>query len=117
MLKITELEALVKKFEKNGRSAEDFNLVRSQIFNALDVKQIAAKTKDRLLKDLYFSASLKNIFFVRVTERKTAELPKTEAEAEQKRLKELEEAEDDYEDSYSYEESYEDDEEADDDEK
>ena len=74
---------------------EDLNAVRTLIFNSLDEGEIRESTKDKLLKDLYRSASIKGIFFVRVIERKTQDLPKTpEEEAE------LEEEE-------SYEESYE----------
>jgi hypothetical protein len=103
-----DLELAVKNFEKHGKTAEELNKLRSEIFDALDTGEIQTRTKDKLLKDLYFTASIKNIFFIRVTERKTAHLPKNEEE-EQAKIEEEESYEE--EDSYSYEESYEDDEE------
>lgn len=103
MSKNTELQALVATFERQGKSAEDLNHVRKQVFDAFDLDEITEKQKNKLLKDLYFTASLKGIFFVRVMERNTQDLPKNEQE-------ELDRQEEDesYEESYSY--SYEEDE-------
>lgn len=96
-MKKADLDIKLKEFDRNGKSAEDLNAVRTLIFNSLDQGDIRESTKNSLLKDLYRSASIKGIFFVRVIERKTQDLPKTpEEEAE------LEEEEDE-----SYEESYE----------
>ena len=96
-MKKADLDIKLKEFDRSGKTVEDLNAVRTLIFNALDEGEIRESTKDKLLKDLYRSASIKGIFFVRITERKTQNLPKTpEEEAE------LEEEEEE-----SYEESYE----------
>ena len=95
-----ELELAVKNFEKHGKDAEELNKLRSEIFNALDANEIQTRTKDKLLKDLYMTASLKGIFFVRVMERNTAHLPKNEEEE----IALQEEEEESYEEE-SYEES------------
>lgn len=104
-MKKLELDKKMKEFDRSGSTVEDLNTLRSEIFNSLDKHEIREETKNRLLKDLYRSASIKGIFFIRITERKTQDLPR-DFEEERKR----EEEEDEYEDEESYEESYEEDE-------
>lgn len=105
MTKLTELDLELKKFERVGTTSEELNQLRTKIFNALDAGEIQERTKNRLLKDLYQTASLKGIFFIRAMERNTKELPKNEEE-EAKRIEEQEDEsyEESYEESYSYEE-------------
>jgi hypothetical protein len=111
-----QLQEGLKNFERSGRTSEELNSLRSEIFNSLDSNEIRTSTKDSLLKDLYKTASLKGIFFLRVMERNTSDLPKNEAE-ELARKEAEEEGEESYEESYdpsydeSYDESYEEDEE------
>jgi len=75
-----QLQEGLKNFERNGKTAEELNSLRSEIFNALDNNEIQTRTKDSLLKSLYITASLKGIFFLRVMERNTSDLPKNEEE-------------------------------------
>lgn len=101
----TELEKNITYFEKTGKTSEELNSLRSEIFNSLDAGEIRTDTKNNLLKELYKIATLKNIFFLRVIERKPG-LPKDEA-AELKRLEvEEEESYESYEEEESYESSY-----------
>lgn len=93
-----ELLRAINDFRQFGKDANDLNALRSEIFNSLDNDEIQEKTKNSLLQNLYESASTKGIFFLRLTERKTQDLLKTEQDIEEDSY------EDDYEDSYSYDE-------------
>lgn len=106
-----ELVEGLKSFEKHGKTPEDLNTLRIAIFNALDAGEIQVRTKDSLLKDLYQTASMKGIFFLRVMDRKPG-LPKNDDEEEERRREEEEQS---YEESYeeSLEESYDEEEEED----
>lgn len=61
-MKKADLDIKLKEFDRNGKSAEDLNAVRTLIFNSLDQGDIRESTKNSLLKDLYRSASIKGIF-------------------------------------------------------
>ncbi len=95
----SELSIKLKNFEKNGKTPEQLNEIRTLIFDSLDNGDIKETTKNTLLKDLYMTADLKGIFYIRVSERVKG-LPKTEDEVEDPS----------YEESYeeSYESSYDD---------
>ena len=106
-----ELVESLKRFEKTDKSAEDLNTLRIAIFDAFDAGEIQARTKDSLLKDLYQTANMKGIFFLRVMDRKPG-LPKNDEEEQERR--EEEETDPSYEESY--EDSYDEDEEEEEDE-
>lgn len=105
-----ELVESLKRFEKTGKSAEDLNTLRIAIFDAFDAEEIQARTKDSLLKDLYQTATMKGIFFLRVMDRKPG-LPKNDDEEEERRKEEEQSYEESYEESL--EESYDEEEEED----
>jgi len=104
------LQEALKAFERSGKTSEELNALRNKIFDAKNDGFITVAAKDKLIKDLYLTATLKGIFFMKVID-KLPGLPKTEEEAEAL----AEEEEESYEEE-SYEESYDEDEEEDEEE-
>jgi len=96
------LQGVLKAFERSGKTSEELNALRTKIFDAKNDGFITEVAKDKLIKDLYLIATLKNIFFMRITN-KLPSLPKNEEEEA--------DLEDESYEEESYEESYDEDEE------
>ncbi len=97
-----QLERDIKEFLHNPQATtEELNKIRTSIFDSFDNGDIVEKTKIKLLKSLYESATSKGLFFMKVMDRVRG-LPKTEEDEESSYTED--EYEESYEESYSYEE-------------